>query len=329
MFRLKKNENPLLTVISHNDCVDHEIFDKEHPETPARIRSVWQGLSSLSDELNVDFIAPKSCKLSELYTVHPKEYLDRLESCCLAAKPWFMSADCAVSEDSFRAIRASASCALESANLLLKHSPSFTMVRPPGHHAGPETAEGFCFINHIAIAIDKIRQTEPDKNFLIIDFDVHHGNGIDTFYSADPHAFYFSIHGSPAHIYPHTGYADEKGQEKGYGFTKNITLALGAVREEWMEQFRLGLNEVLKSFQPDYILVAAGFDAHVQDPYGLMNLEDQDYFDMFTMIWDGAQKHSNGALALYLEGGYSVDVLERLVPKMVEYWADLQKSLHA
>ena len=303
-------------LFSHPDCLLHEVGEF-HPESPARLTSVLRGCAGLPAQLAISFQIPPPARTAELELVHEREYLHRLESECQHQSTSFMSPDNHISSNTFRAVRAAGGCALALAETLLSHGAGFALIRPPGHHAGRNSAEGFCFINHIALTIERIRQQEPDATFLVVDFDVHHGNGIDSLYYDDPKTYYFSLHGVPDHIYPHTGHVHETGKGAGMGYTHNITLPLNSSGDDWLRHFEASLHTFEQKIEPDYLLVGAGFDAHREDPFGVMNVEDHHYLKAVGLLKKIADDHCAGKVGFFLEGGYSTVVLERLIPEVV------------
>jgi len=303
-------------LFSHPDCLLHEVGEW-HPESPSRLTSALRGCASLPEHLPISFQVPPPALAAELELVHEKEYLLSLEADCRTASTFFMSPDNHISPDTFRAVRAAGGCALELAETLLSHGAGFALIRPPGHHAGRNSAEGFCFINHIALAIERIRQKEPEATFLVVDFDVHHGNGIDSLYYDDPKIYYYSLHGVPDHIYPHSGHDHETGRGAGIGYTHNITLPLNSSGDDWLRHFEAGLHAFEQKVGPDYLLVGAGFDAHREDPFGVMNVEDRHFIEAVSDLKKIADMHCAGRVGFFLEGGYSTTVLERLIPEVV------------
>jgi acetoin utilization deacetylase AcuC-like enzyme len=191
------------------------------------------------------------------------------------------------------------------------------LIRPPGLHAGKGNAEGCCFTNHLALTVESIRTTDPDARFLAVDFDVHFGNGISDIYCEDASVFYFSQHGPPAHIYPFSGQEEERGSGEGEGFTRNITLPLHADGNTWVNSFNENLHQIATEFQPNYLLVSAGFDAHREDPFSLMRVEDEHYISAARELKAVATTHCQGRMGMLLEGGYSTQVLQRLVPEFI------------
>lgn len=305
-----------LQVFYHPDCRLHEVGEG-HPETPARLDAILLGCKQLPAHLPVSFRIPAPARMDELARVHDRGYLHLLESCCRRGRPYFMSPDNHIGPHTFRAALAAGGCALALAATLLERGAGFALTRPPGHHAGRKVAEGFCFINHIALAIETIRQKEPEATFLVVDFDVHHGNGIDYLYDDDPRVFYYSLHGEPEHIFPNTGYKHETGRGAGKGYTRNITLSLDSSGDDWLRQFKVNLTDFEKMIRPDYLLVGAGFDAHRDDPFGAMAVEDIHFLEAVRCLEKVAADHCSGRIGLFLEGGYSTSVLQRLVPEVI------------
>ena len=317
----------LFQVFSHLDCLLHE-GREEHPETPIRLAAILEACKEIDPLVPLSFSSPEPATMSQLELVHDKFYLMGMEASCMKMRSTYMSEDNHICMDSYTSVLAAGGSALALADTLANGGSGFALIRPPGHHAGKNIAEGFCFINHVSLAVERIRQTQPEAEFLVVDFDVHHGNGIDSIYRNCPQVYYFSLHGSPQHIYPNTGHKHEIGHGDGEGYTCNITLPLGTSGDVWLDQFKEHLYQFEGKIKPDYVLVSAGFDAHKEDPYGLMGVDDHHYLEAVKALQEVADKYSEGRLGLFLEGGYSVEVLERLVPKIIEQLA-LFKSQRA
>lgn len=315
-------------LFSHPDCLLHEVGEG-HPETPSRLKSILRGCARLPAHLPVSFQIPPPAGISQLELVHEKEYLLRLKASCQHAASPFMSPDNHICSNTFRAVLAAGGSTLALAETMLEDGAGFALIRPPGHHAGKSSAEGFCFINHIALAIETIRQKKPEANFLVVDFDAHHGNGIHRIYYDDPKVYYYSLHGTPDHIYPYTGRIHEKGEGAGLGYTRNITLPLECSGDDWLRHFEINLLAAEQKREPDYLLVGAGFDAHREDPFGLMNVDDHHFLKAVRLIKEIAVERCAGKVGLFLEGGYSTAVLERLVPGVITVLAEpLSHSSH-
>jgi acetoin utilization deacetylase AcuC-like enzyme len=181
------------------------------------------------------------------------------------------------------------------------------LVRPPGHHALRDSAMGFCLFNSVAIGARlATKQLELDR-VLIVDWDVHHGNGTQATFWEDPQVGFFSIHRSP--FYPGTGDADETGAGAGLGTTLNVPLKLGISRRDYLERFTAALDKIAARMRPQLILVSAGFDSHRDDPIGSLGLESEDFTHLTGAVLGVANAHAGGRLVSVLEGGYNTGVL--------------------
>jgi acetoin utilization deacetylase AcuC-like enzyme len=184
---------------------------------------------------------------------------------------------------------------------------AFCAVRPPGHHALKDRAMGFCFFNNVAIAAKYIQNQHRLSKVLVVDWDVHHGNGTQAIFYDDPTVFYFSAHQSP--FYPGTGGADEKGEGKGLGFTLNVPLPAGSGDAEYLKAFEERLKPAAAAFQPDFVLISAGFDSARDDLLGRMNLTPGGYAQLTRIVKAIAEQHCRGRLVSVLEGGYNLEAL--------------------
>jgi acetoin utilization deacetylase AcuC-like enzyme len=181
------------------------------------------------------------------------------------------------------------------------------LVRPPGHHARPEEPMGFCIYGNIAVAAADAQQRLGLERILIVDFDVHHGNGTqDIFYDSGRVAF-LSIHRYP--FYPGTGAADETGTGRGLGFIRNVPIRYGTRRQDYIAAFRLALEKMADRVRPELVLISAGFDAHAEDPVGDLGLEIEDFDTLTRAIATVADTHARGRIVSLLEGGYNVPIL--------------------
>jgi acetoin utilization deacetylase AcuC-like enzyme len=186
---------------------------------------------------------------------------------------------------------------------------AFVACRPPGHHATIGQAMGFCLYNNVAVAARYAQAAYPEqiKKVLIVDFDVHHGNGTQEIFYADPTVFYYSLHQYP--WYPGTGAADERGVGAGEGYTLNLPVEAMTEAEDYLRKFEQGLESVMKNFSPDLVIVSAGFDAHEADPLGQLRLNDASYERMTKRLREAARATGRGRVVSCLEGGYNLDAL--------------------
>ena len=194
----------------------------------------------------------------------------------------------------------------------------FALVRPPGHHAEVDRALGFCFFNNVAIAARYLQAEKGVRHVGIIDFDVHHGNGTQHIFERDPTVFYYSIHEHPTFSFPGTGREFEKGLEAGYGYTLNSPVLPGYGDEEYRTLIEKDLIPAFDLFQPEVILVSAGFDAHEDDDMSNINLSTSGYSWIMNRVMELAERYAQGRLISILEGGYSLSRLPELTCNHVE-----------
>ena len=288
---------------THPACLDHDP-GRHHPESPARLRAV---LAALDDP---EFARLERCEAPEaaredLLRVHPRRHVEGI----LAAVPKTghvgIDADTVLSPASGEAAlrAAGAVAAAVDAVVAKKANNAFCAVRPPGHHAEPQRAMGFCLFNNAAIGALRAREAHGLARVAVVDFDVHHGNGTQAAFEADGSLFYASTHQYP--LYPGTGAASETG----VGNIVNVPLRPMA----GSTQFRLGMTQrilpALDAFRPELVIVSAGFDAHRSDPLAQLRLEEADYTWVTEKLLEIADRHAAGRLVATLEGGYDLSAL--------------------
>jgi acetoin utilization deacetylase AcuC-like enzyme len=197
------------------------------------------------------------------------------------------------------------------------------LVRPPGHHALHDSAMGFCLFNHVAIAARTAVAELGLDRVLIVDWDVHHGNGTQDAFWEDEQIGFLSIHRWP--FYPGTGAADETGAGRGAGTTLNLPTHYGVSRREFRERFQTGLERMVEKLRPQRVIVSAGFDAHAADPIGSLGLEEEDFAMLTELVQQAADSYAEGRLVSVLEGGYNLDVLPRCVEAHLRQLLKAQK----
>jgi len=284
-----------------------------HPERPQRLTAIVSSLEKyLSDENSkLQLISPKpfSDTIDWLTTVHSPEYIERVKKSCQNREEYMDSIDTPISPESYEVAVMAVGGVLSAIDGVMngKIKNAFCAVRPPGHHSLRDKAMGFCIFNNIAIGARYIQKKYGLSKVLIVDWDVHHGNGTqDAFYN-DSTVLYFSAHRSP--FYPGTGYADEKGIGKGLNYTINVEMTAGNGDIDYKRVFENVLKPRAIEFDPDFVLISAGFDAHKDDPLGGMNITANGYAEMTKIVKDIAEKCCDGRLVSVLEGGYIIDGL--------------------
>ena len=297
-----------------------------HPERSERLVSTmaWlEGRDWFDDLVRVD---PVMADPAWIETVHDASYIARAEETCRAGAPFLDVADVGVSRRSSDVARLAAGGALAMADGIVAGDVEngFVLSRPPGHHAERGMALGFCLFNNVAIAARYLQRTHGVDKVLILDFDVHHGNGTQHTFEEDPSVMYASIHQYP--YYPGTGAVSETGIGRGAGATVNCPVPAGAGDEEYQRAFNERILPAAEAFAPEFVIVSAGFDAHAADPLAQVRTSTECFAWMTGRIVEVADKHAGGRVLSMLEGGYNIDVLPRCVATHLEVLARIDGS---
>jgi acetoin utilization deacetylase AcuC-like enzyme len=284
-----------------------------HPERPERLTAIMQRLEQQDVLQRLVRLKPAQASLEWITAVHTPEYVERVRRSCQAGTDYVDSPDAPASRDSYQvALYAVGGVQVAiDAVMVGKVTNAFCAIRPPGHHALKDRAMGFCLFNNVAIAAKYIQKKYKLRKVLIVDWDVHHGNGTQAAFYDDPTVFYFSVHQSP--FYPGTGSAEEKGQGKGLGFTLNVPLEAGSGDARYLNVFREQLTPAAAAFKPDFVLVSAGVDAAKNDLLGGMKVTPSGYADLTRIVKEIAQQYCQGRLVALLEGGYNLQGLAESV----------------
>jgi len=282
--------------------LDHDTGS--HPERAERLIQVHRHLeeTGLKDRCARPDWEPAG--MDELALAHTAEYADAVRRFAEQGGGR-IEADTVVSRDSNRVARLAAGAMTDAVRRVVggENTQALCLVRPPGHHALRAGAMGFCLFNNIAIgARVAVRRLDLER-VLIVDWDVHHGNGTQDAFWEDPQVGFLSIHRWP--FYPGTGAADETGAGKGRGTIKNLPIEMGTSRERYRDEFRGALEKMSERMKPQLILVSAGFDSHREDPIGSLGLETEDFAALTDIVLDCAAQHADGRVVSVLEGGYN------------------------
>jgi acetoin utilization deacetylase AcuC-like enzyme len=276
-----------------------------HPERPARLDAVLAGLDMVGlDRTDLTDLGRRPATRAEIERVHPAEYLDALERVC-ASGGGPLDADTAVSERSFEAAICAAGAGLAAIEALDAggSDSAFLAIRPPGHHAVPTHAMGFCLLNNVAIAAAAL--VDRGERVVVVDWDAHHGNGTQEIFESSPAVLYVSLHEWP--LYPGTGRLDEMGTGAGLGTTLNLPVPAGTTGDVYLEALDTVVAPAVEHFAPTWVLVSAGFDAHRADPLTGLGLSAGDFADLTARV--AAFAPAPGRLVVFLEGGYDLKAL--------------------
>jgi len=288
---------------SHPACLAHDP-GRHHPESPARLRAVLAALEEREFAGLERREAPEAAR-EDLFRVHPRRHVEGVLGAVPQTGHVGIDADTVLSPASGEAALRAAGAVVAAVDAVVRREAAnaFCAVRPPGHHAEPRRAMGFCLFNNAAIGALRAREVHGLARVAVVDFDVHHGNGTQAAFEADGSLFYASAHQYP--LYPGTGAASETG----VGNIVNVPLRPMA----GSNQFRLGLTQrilpALDAFRPELVLVSAGFDAHRSDPLAQLMLDEADYTWVTEKLLEIAYRHAEGRLVATLEGGYDLPAL--------------------
>ena len=280
-----------------------------HFENPRRLEAILQAVAE-DPELAARLrrVTPRPAKETDLLRCHDAEMVSAIRN-HIERGGTHLDSDTPVCAESFDIACLAAGAAITAVDLAMAEDGgrAFALVRPPGHHATDRRPMGFCLFNNAAVAARYAQAVHDVENVLIVDWDVHHGNGTQDIFWHDSSVFFMSTHQSPH--YPGTGARDETGDGKGAGFTINIPLRAHTSASAHREAFRDALKDIESRFHPDLAIISAGFDSHRGDPLGNLLLEDSDFAEMTKEVLRIAEKHSKGRVVGLLEGGYNLDLL--------------------
>ena len=290
-------------LFTHPVCLDHDP-GRHHPESPARLRAVLDALAD-PEFARIDRREAPEAALEDLLRVHSRPHVERLLHAVPKSGHVGIDADTILSPASGAAALRAAGAVVAAVDAVVagEADNAFCAVRPPGHHAEPARAMGFCLFNNIAVGALRARAVHELHRVAVIDFDVHHGNGTQAAFEADDGLFYASTHQSP--LYPGTGSASETG----VGNIVNVPLRPMSGSSQFRAAMTQRILPALEAFRPELVLISAGFDAHRSDPLAQLMLDEEDYTWVTEKLIEIAYRHAGGRLISALEGGYDLAAL--------------------
>ena len=295
-------------LVYHPAYLEHDM-GSGHPESPNRLRAIMQRLEESGTAARLVRIEPRKAEDEWITQVHTPNYLAALNRVAPTMGRTSLDPDTSMSPGSLTAAYMAAGGALAAVDAIMAQQVDhvFCAVRPPGHHAEAGRAMGFCLFNNVAIAARYIQKKYGITRVLIIDWDVHHGNGTQHSFEDDPSILFFSTHQYPH--YPGTGRGTERGKGAGEGFTINVPMEAGEGDEEYHAIFHKSLVPAADDFKPEFVIISAGFDAHKDDPLASMGLTESGYAELTEIVAGIAKRHANGRILSSLEGGYNLTAL--------------------
>ncbi len=299
------------TGLAQDERFQHHVAGPGHPERPERLAHLTEVLQErgLADACSPIEVVPVD--MSHVTRVHAESYVERLERACEEGLPYIDVPDSGICSESYRIARLAAGAVVNAVDDVVagRIDNAFCAVRPPGHHAEHDLSMGFCLLNNVAIAAQHLLADHGLSRVLILDWDVHHGNGTQHTFESDPRVLFISLHGHPGVVYPGTGFEHEKGTGDGEGYTINLPMLPPAGDREYRRAFDETVLPAAERFDPQFVLISAGSDAHRLDPLAPLKLETESYGWMTDELVRLAREHCGGKLVSILEGGYHLDAL--------------------
>jgi len=301
--------------ISDPFYLKHE--NEPHPENPGRLTAIQSKIESSKLYNNLTLIQPRKATVEDIARVHDRGYIESVEQNCKNGIR-NLDADTVISPDSYEAALLSAGAGLEALDKILEGTinKAFCAVRPPGHHAEQNRAMGFCLFNNVGVIARYAQEVKQLDKVLIFDWDVHHGNGTQHSFYKNSSIFYSSTHQYP--FYPGTGSNDETGSGDGLGSNLNIPMQAFSGDSDYLNAIEQKLVPAIQNFNPDLIIISAGFDAHENDPLAQIELSTECYGQMTQQLCDVANEVCDGRILSMLEGGYDYSALGDSVQLHVE-----------
>lgn len=278
-----------------------------HPESRRRLVELLRAIRREDLHASLVFLEPYPPDRRFIEKVHPPAYLDSFLEAVRTGKNTFSTVDCSICEASYDVAMLAAGGVLAGVDAVMNRRVEnvFCALRPPGHHAGRQSAMGFCFLNNVAIGALYARESYGVERIFILDWDVHHGNGTQEIFEEDPLTYFCSIHEHPTFSFPGTGRRMERGKGRGVGYTLNIPVKPYTTDREYIDLFEQEVVPEIDAFRPDLIMISAGFDGHAADPIADVDLSERAFVHMTQRVCELADRHCDGRIVSVLEGGYN------------------------
>jgi len=309
MAEKKTDSKKAVTGIVYGDVYLRHTMPAGHPERPERLTAIIERLKKKDLYSQFFLIEPSQAPLEWITTIHTKEYVERVRESCESRAGYLDTADVPICGQSYEVALQAAGGVLGAVDMVMagEIKNAFCAVRPPGHHALKDKAMGFCIFNNVAIAARYIQKHYGLERILIVDWDVHHGNGTQAAFYDDPTVLYFSVHQYP--FYPTTGSEQERGTGEGLNYTINVPMPAGSNDADYKRIFEDELVAAALSFEPDFVLISAGFDACEEDTIGGMEVTAEGFGELTRIVKRIAERCCEGRLVSVLEGGYNLEKL--------------------
>jgi acetoin utilization deacetylase AcuC-like enzyme len=295
-----------------------------HPESPQRLTAIIRGIerSELLKDRGCMLVEPELISLKDLLMIHTLEYVERVRSICKSGGG-LLDEETPVSKESFDVAILAAGGAIRAVQGVMskEFDNAFALVRPPGHHAGPNFSLGFCVFNNVALAAKYLNEKMGLRRILIFDIDAHHGNGTQEIFYDVSNVLFISIHEDPTE-FPQTGFVGEVGVDEGLGYTVNIPLPYGSGDPAYLMALKNIVLPIISQYKPQFMLLSAGFDGYYRDIIADLSLSAYIYPKIFRILLDLAHKICDGKFVAVLEGGYNLGFLRKVVPSCIAEMAD-------